>query len=134
MNGTIEPITFEDLRCHFRTERSYVISGAGRDRKMGYRTGIQTNASDIDISEWKMLMENLIRRSGEEILYKLLLEWVSNNMPWLHTKQERDLEALVLHAMRIFENPEWVGYEVFRSNVARLRDQYPAGLDKEACP
>lgn len=80
-----------------------------------------------------MLMENLIRRSGEEILYKLLLEWVSNNMPWLHTKQERDLEALVLHAMRIFENPEWVGYEVFRSNVARLRDQYPAGLDKEAC-
>lgn len=80
MNGTIEPITFEDLRCHFRTERSYVISGTGRDRKMGYRTGIQTNAGDIDISEWKMLMENLIRRSGEEILYKLLLEWVSNNM------------------------------------------------------
>ena len=133
MNGTIEPVTFVDLRCHFRTWRSYVISKTGRDRKMGFRTGIQTNAGDIDVLEWKMLMEDLIRRSGEEIFHKLLLQWIFENTPWLHTKQERELEALVLHAMRIFENPEWVGYEVFRSSVAKLREQYPAGLDKEVC-
>ena len=38
-----EKLTFEDLRCHFGTGRSYVISGTGRDRKTGYRTGVQTD-------------------------------------------------------------------------------------------
>lgn len=109
-----ETLTFEDLRCHFGTGRSYVISGTGRDRKKGYRTGIQTNVGDIEVSEWKTLMKDLIQRSGEEALYKLLFQWVSQTTPWLHTKQEFELEALELHAMRIFDNPEWADYEAFR--------------------
>lgn len=108
-----EKLTFEDLRCHFRTGRSYVISGTGRDRKTGYRTGIQTDVGDIEVSEWKMLMKDLIRRSDEEILYELLFQWVSQTMLWLHTKQEQELEALELHAMRIFDNPLWVDYIPF---------------------
>lgn len=47
-----EKLTFEDLRCHFGTGRSYVISGTGRDRKTGYRTGVQTDVGDIEVSEW----------------------------------------------------------------------------------
>lgn len=109
-----EKLTFKDLRCHFETGQSYVISGRGRDRKTGYRTGIQTNVGDIEVSEWKMLMKDLIRRSDEEFLYKLLFQWVSQNIPWLHTKQEYELYSLKLHAMRIFENPDWADYEAFK--------------------
>ena len=32
-----EKLTFEDLRCHFGTGRSYVISGTGRDTVLVFR-------------------------------------------------------------------------------------------------
>ena len=81
---------------------------------MGYRTGIQTNVGGIETSEWKALMKRLICQTGEEIIFDRLLRWVSQNSPWLHTKEKYELEALELHSMRAFENPEWVGYTEFQ--------------------
>lgn len=112
----IQSLMFEDLRCMYGTGRSYIISGTGRNRKMGYRNGIQTNVGDIEVSEWKALMEKLIHRVGEEMIFDGLLRWVSQNSPWLHTKQEYELAALELHSMRIFENPKWVGYTEFQEH------------------
>lgn len=40
------PISFEDLRIKYSTGRSYVISGTGRNRKYGYRTGKMCNLGD----------------------------------------------------------------------------------------
>lgn len=56
----VKKLTFEDLRYLHGTGRSYVISGTGHDRKTGYRTGVQTNVGDIEVSEWKELMKELI--------------------------------------------------------------------------
>ena len=83
-------------------------------------TGKQ-DVGDIEVSEWKMLMKDLIRRSDEEFLYKLLFQWVSQTTPWLHTKQEYELQALELHAMRIFENPDWADYDAFRGYCRSLQ-------------
>ena len=32
-------ISFADLRCRFQTGRSYIVSGEGRNRVYGYRSG-----------------------------------------------------------------------------------------------
>ena len=45
-------ITFAALRCHFQTGRSYVISGEGRNRVYGFRSGVQCDLGDIEKSEW----------------------------------------------------------------------------------
>lgn len=120
-----EKLTFEDLRCHFRTGRSYVISGTGRDRKTGYRTGIQTDVGDIEVSEWKMLMKDLIRRSDEEFLYKLLFQWVSQTTPWLHTKQEYITRR---SGRAIMVLPAWTRHGIGRLGIRMRRDEISMDL------
>ena len=117
----VKKLTFEDLRYLHGTGRSYVISGTGHDRKTGYRTGVQTNVGDIEVSEWKELMKELIHRSGEDHLYRKLFQWVSQTTPWLHTKQEYELQALELHSARIFENPNWADYEAFKKHLLSIQ-------------
>ena len=65
-----EELTFADLRHHFGTGRAYIKSGSGRDRVYGYRRGIMTDIGDIEESEWKGLMLDLIQRSNEMDIYR----------------------------------------------------------------
>lgn len=106
-------LTFENLQYLYETGRSYTISGSGKNRVTGYRSGVQTEIGDLEISEWKDLMQKLICESGEDQIQQCLLSWVKENCPWLHNKSEQEMEALVLHSMRIFEDKEWAGYEGF---------------------
>lgn len=85
---------------------------------MPNRFGIQTEIGDFEVHEWMKLVRVLIERAGEEPLQQRLVELVEQEMPWLHRDFERQLEALELHARRIFENPEWVAYEKFNKEVA----------------
>ena len=39
--------------------------------------------------------------------------WVIKSNQWLTNKPEVEIEALELHACRIFDNPLWVGYVEF---------------------
>ena len=69
-------ITFAALRCHFQTGRSYVISGEGRNRVYGFRSGVQCDLGDIEKSEWIRMVKEHISRQGEEELHQHLLECV----------------------------------------------------------
>lgn len=113
LNLKIEELTFSQLRVHYKTGRSFVISGTGRDRKYGYRRGCQTDIGDIEESRWQELMRQLIHQSGEDALQAALLSWTNLFCPWLHTKKEREQYALELHAARIFDDPAWVSCEEF---------------------
>ena len=113
-----EELTFADLRHHFGTGRAYIKSGSGRDRVYGYRRGIMTNIGDIEESEWKVLMLDLIQRSNEMGIYEALKRWSKERCDWLHSKAEVEEYALELHSARIFENPSWAGYEQFRHDYA----------------
>ena len=108
-----EQLTFENLRYLYGTGRSYVISGSGKYRKMGYRMGVQTELGDLEESEWQQLMRALIEKAGEQELHLQLLQWVTNHCAWLHSRSEREMEALVLHSMRVFQNPNWGGCKEF---------------------
>lgn len=104
---------FADLRCHYQTGRSYVISGEGRNRVYGYRTGIQCDLRDIERSEWCELVRNLIQQSGEQKLYGQLLEWLKDHNYAKESKKELEFHALQLHADRIFDDERWVDFLKF---------------------
>lgn len=59
-------LKFEDLRKRYGTGRSYTISGSGKNRVTGYRTGVMTNIGDIEVSQWERLVHELISRNQEE--------------------------------------------------------------------
>ena len=106
-------LTFEDLAVKHFSGRSFLKSGEGRDKVYGYRHGVVTNLGDIEESEWCKLILGLITRSGELGLLEQLKPWAAAECPWLHTKREVGNYALELHACRIFDNPDWVSYELF---------------------
>lgn len=72
-----------------------------------------TDIGDIEESEWKALMLDLIQRSNEMGIFEALKRWSKECCAWLHSKAEVEEYALELHSARIFENPSWAGYEQF---------------------
>lgn len=106
-------LSFSDLRVHFRTGRSYVISGTGRNRKYGCRRGVMCNAGDIESSEWCRQVKDLIRRSGEQALFDHLYEFMRHHNYCHSSKTELEEEALQLYVSRIFNNEAWVHFVEF---------------------
>lgn len=105
--------TFSDLRCHYQTGRSYVVSGEGRNRVYGYRTGVQCNLGDIEQKEWCDMVKALIQRKGEQELYKQLLQHLKDHNYAKESTKELEFKALQLHASRIFDNEAWVDFLKF---------------------
>lgn len=109
----IEELKFSDLRVRYGTGRSIFVSGSGRDKKYRYRYGAMTDLGDLEISEWKSLMNALIDYHGERELQEQLRQWSKTECLFLHSKDEVEEYALELHASRIFDNPAWVDYIPF---------------------
>ena len=105
--------TFEALRMHYRTGRSVLLSGTGRDRKYGYRHGVQCNLGDLEEAEWVGQVKDLIERSGEKQLYDELLEWCKEHNFARESEKDLRFRALELHASRIFDDERWVDYLAF---------------------
>ena len=99
--GTMEAlaITAGELRVMHYTGRS-VSHGYGRDKVTSYRSGVQTELGDIELSQWQALMRDIIRRSGELELLEQLTEWELETTPWIHTQKEAEQRALEAFASR----------------------------------
>lgn len=108
----INELTCSQISVHTHSGRSFLISGSGRDRKYGYRSGCVTDIGDILEDDWISLAKHLIERDQEQDLFEGLLEY-SKTCAWLHTSKERENYALQLHMARIFDNPQWVGYQEY---------------------
>ena len=100
----MENLSFEDLRVHYGTGRSYTVSGEGRNRVLGYRTGKMCNAGDVEVSEWCQLVKDAIEKAGEKELFSQLRAFMSERNYTKASKAALEEEALGLHAARIFEN------------------------------
>ena len=111
--GNIE-FSFEKLSKKYGTFRSY---SNGTDRlgrkKFRSRVGVQTDYGDIEVTLWCELVRNLIEQYDEKKLFNHLKVWVIKSNQWLTNKPEVEIEALELHACRIFDNPLWVDYVEF---------------------
>lgn len=103
-------LSFSDLRLHVQTGRAYIISGEGRNRVYGYRSGVQCNLGDIDRADWIRLMKEVISREGEQQLHQQLLQHLKDHNYAKETKAELEFNGLQLHAARIFDNEAWVDF------------------------
>lgn len=127
-------LAFSDLCVHFRTGRSYVISGTGKDRKYGYRIGVKCDAGDLEISEWRREVRALIERAGEEQLFEQLHEFMKQHNYCHSSKTELEDEVLELYACRIFDNEAWVLFVEFnRLYRPEVLKKTPLRLVKTDC-
>lgn len=106
-------LSYADLRCHYQTGRSYVVSGEGRNRVYGYRTGVLCNLGDIEQKDWCEMVKELIQQKGEQELYKHLLQHLKDYNYAKESIKELEFKALQLHASRIFDNEAWVDFLKF---------------------
>ncbi len=106
--------TFADLRSRYGTGVSYVIRGEGRNRVYGYRSGVMCSLGNIEVHEWRQLVQNLINQSGEQDLHQQLREFMASSY-WKMDKESFEHYALELHAARIFDDPQWVDFIGFNS-------------------
>lgn len=111
--GNIE-FSFEKLSKKYGTFRSY-SNGTDRLGRKIYRNrlGVQTDYGDIEVTLWCILVHTLIEQHNERKLFNHLKVWVIKSNQWLTNKAEVEIEALELHARRIFDDPCWHGYVEF---------------------
>ena len=106
--------TFEKLRKKYGTFRS-CNNGTDRLGRKKYRSrvGVQTDYGDIEITLWCELVRTLIEQHNEKKLFNHLKVWVIKSNQWLTNKPDVEIEALELHASRIFDDPCWYDYVEF---------------------
>jgi hypothetical protein len=124
----VNELSFSDLQFRFATGRAIKKASDKGSKATGYRQGVMTGIGDVELSVWKMLIEDLIKRSGEEKLLMSLMEWASESCPWLRGMSEISLYALELHSSRIFDNPNWIAYREFNQ---KYRKEYAVDQDAQ---
>lgn len=107
-------LTWTDLRMQYRTGRSYTVSGSGKNRIIGYRSGVMCKAGDLEIKHWSTLVKALIAREQEQTIYDKLMFFLQNVDYVRRTAEEKEVYVLSLYVDRIFNNPRWCYYEDFR--------------------
>ena len=105
-------ITAGELRVMHYTGRS-VSRGYGKDKVTSYRSGVQTELGDIELSQWQALMRDIIRRSGELELLEQLTEWELETTPWIPTRSDAEQHALEGVPRRWFDNPSHRDFAAF---------------------
>ena len=113
MKVSVEDLNFSDLKIQHFTGRSILISGTGRNKQYQYRNGCMTALGDLEISEWREMIIELIAYRNEQELQKQLYEWCAEHTPWLHEKSEITDYALECHAARLFDDPLWADFIPF---------------------
>lgn len=106
-------LSYEDIRPMYHTGK-FIRDYGSQDKKAGrYRIGVMTKIGDIEEKDWIQYAEELIRRFGEEALFKQLKSWYKETTHWL--KDEKDLHRYSLECFvaRIFDDRGWVDYEAF---------------------
>ena len=121
-----EPLSFADMRERYDTQRG-ITWFDGRLNRKGIESYVLTPVGEIKRTDWEQMIRQLIREAGEEDLFSHLLEWTTENTPWLRTESEHISYALELHAARSFDNEAWVGFMPFnwKNRPERLKE---AGL------
>ena len=124
----VNELSFSDLQFRYATRRAIKRASDTGNKATGYRQGVMTRIGDLELSEWEILIKDLIKRSGEEKLLMSLIEWASDSCPWLRGMSEIYLYALELHSSRIFDNPNWIAYREFNQ---KYRKDYAVDQDTQ---
>lgn len=105
-------LTYEDIRKHYGTGRSYNTSTAYK-KSHRYRVGVATNVGDIEISVWTEIAKRLIIRNGETELYRKFCSWENEHCPYPRTKEDAANKNLDLFIDRVMDSPAWADFLAF---------------------
>lgn len=114
---------FSKLRQHYGTGRDQSYKKPDGTKVHQYRHGIMTDIGDIEATEWISLANELIDKYNERDIFNELYEkyiFKNNSPKWVDFNL---INALSLHMSRIFENPEWVCYEKFKTQFLDKRNK-----------
>ena len=79
MKKAIANLGFSDLKVRYFTGRSILISDTGQGKRYQYRNGCMTALGDLEISEWREMITELIAYRSEQELQKQLYEWCARS-------------------------------------------------------
>lgn len=108
-------ITFISISKMYGTGRSFTVRNSQGDKKTHYRNGCMTAVGDIERSVWRQVVRELIIRENETELFQNLKCWLKDSKMVFRDENELEDYALDLHATRIFDRTEWVGYVDFNT-------------------
>lgn len=108
-------ITFDGVRKMYGTGRSFTTVNSQGEKKSHYRNGCMTAIGDIEESVWKQMVRQLIIRENETELFRNLKSWLKDSKMMFRDANELEDYTLELHAARIFDCNEWVGYVDFNT-------------------
>ena len=111
---TLSEGTFEDIRWQYGVFRCN-STGAGRNKKYTPWRAVKTKLGEIEECDWCKLVEDVIERENEVPLMNALIQWCNEHNYVSASVSEMRKEALQLHASRIFDNPQWIGFIPFNA-------------------
>ena len=111
---TLSEATFEDILWQYGVFRCN-STGAGRDKKYTPWRAVKTKLGEIEECDWCKLVEAVIERENEVPLLNALIQWCNEHNYVSASVSEMRKEALQLHASRIFDNPQWIGFIPFNA-------------------
>lgn len=117
-----EEVEDMDLKIKYRTGRAVrnkIVSGTGTKDKYEnkYEGSVVTESGTMSQSEWENAIEKRIVELKEEHIVESLIEYALEECAWIHTREGARNYALDLYASRIWENENWVGYDMFRKKL-----------------
>ena len=81
MKKAIANLGFSDLKVRYFTGRSILISDTGQGKRYQYRNGCMTALGDLEISEWREMITELIAYRSEQELKSNSMSGVQNTHP-----------------------------------------------------
>lgn len=122
-NVTLDKFKAIEIRINnFKSERvptGYKTTNGKPEYKTISNVLYTTASGLIEETEWTKKAIDLIHNSGEDYIFKRLLEY-SKSCAWLKTHREVEHYALDLHIRRIFENTDWVYYKDFIEELRQV--------------
>ncbi len=113
IGNTGHELSFVDLRVHYYTGRSCLLSGEDRNKVFGYRHGVMTDIGDLPEDEWTRLAKQLIEQAGEQELYRQLFAWEKEHSHWKRSAAQFEQDVLSMHIARLPDNPAWCDFIPF---------------------
>ena len=89
-NFDVASLTYGDIRPHYGTFRSDLVSGSGRNKVFRNITGFKTGIGDIEESVWRKLAMDVITYKGDTAEFDIKLEYVKRQKKYNRCKTETD--------------------------------------------
>ena len=127
-NYDVASLSYNDIRPHYGTFKTYHVSGEGRYKVHKNVIGVKTDIGDIEESVWRKLAMDIIAFKGDTAEFHIKHEYVKRQKKYNLCKTETELlqKALELFLSEKVHPEEWA--------AIRNRKRFAAQTDFDTLP